>query len=245
MADGPHPTKPPPALRAYLLGPVAAAEVEALQRRLAFDVSEGGCPAVVVCEPAAGVSIGRDGSRAHVRLSPEQLRSRGWAVRWVARGGGAVLHLPGQVACYPVLPLESLDLTPADYVAALGAVAVDLFAGFGVRAAYVPGRPGVRVGGRRAAHLGVAVRDGVSLFGLVVNVAPDLEPFRDVSCDGDPAPMTSLQRECPLPVRPQAVRQRLLELVAGRFGFDRTAVFHHHPLFHPKQTRHALAPRSR
>ena len=47
-------------------------------------------------------------------------------------------------------------------------------------------RPGVRINGRRVAHVGVAVRDCVGCFGLVINADPDLELFRDVRCDGDP-----------------------------------------------------------
>ena len=98
----------------------------------------------------------------------------------------------------------------------------------------------MRVNGRRVAHVGVAVRDGVSSFGLVVNVNPDLAPFRDVRCDGDPLPMTSLQRESPLRVRVTGVRQRLVELIAARFGFDRVSVFHNHPAALPRPTRHAI-----
>jgi lipoyl(octanoyl) transferase len=75
---------------------------------------------------------------------------------------------------------------------------------------------------------------------MVVNVACDLEWFRAVECDGDPVRMTSLQRESPTPVRVPAVRQRLTELVARRFGFERLSVFHNHPSFLPRTPRHAF-----
>ena len=42
-------------------------------------------------------------------------------------------------------------------------------------------------------------------------------PFRDVRCDGETVPMTSLQREAAGRVRLTAVRQHLVELVAARF----------------------------
>jgi lipoate-protein ligase B len=163
----------------------------------------------------------------------------------VARGGGTVLHLPGQIACYPVLPLDALGLTPAGYVRTLMEIAAELCAGFGVAAEIDNDRPGVRVRGRRLASVGVGVRSRVTTFGLIVNATPDLEPFRDVDCDGDPAPMTSLLRESPAPVRAPAVRQRLLDLVAARFGFGRVSVFHQHPTLYPKPARHALAARHR
>jgi lipoate-protein ligase B len=150
-----------------------------------------------------------------------------------------MLHLPGQVACYPLLALDRLGLTPAGYVAELQAVVVELLCGYGIPGVPDPGRPGVRVGGRRVAHVGVAVRSWVSCFGVVLNVDPDLEPFHEIHCDGDPTPMTSVQRETPARARVSGVRQRLVELVADRFGFGRVSLFHTHPGVLPRPTRHA------
>lgn len=230
-----------PALAAYLLGSLGFDDLGALQRRLRYDVSgDRDTAAVVLCELEPGITVGREGSAAHIRPNAAALAARRWPVRWVARGGGAVLHQPGQVACFPVLPLDALNLTPGRYVSELEAVCLDLCRDYGLEAQRDPERPGVRAGGRRIAHVGVAVRDGVSSFGIVLNANPDLVPFRDVRCDGDPLPMTSLQRESPLRVRVPAVRQKLLELVATRFGFARVSVFHHHPAALPRATRHAL-----
>ncbi|MGL6097477.1 MAG: lipoyl(octanoyl) transferase LipB [Fimbriiglobus sp.] len=235
----------PRPLAVHLLGSVEIAAMEAGFRRLVYDVSGGGCPALILCEHPAGITVGRDGSRVHNRHTPEELEALRWPVRWLARGGGVMLHVPGQVACYPVLPLAEIGCSPAGYVTALVEIAMELCRSFGVPAEPDFDTPGVIVGRRRVASVGVAVRSGVTAFGMVVNATPDLKLFRDVDCDGHPAPMTSLQRECPTPVRPQAVRQRLVELVAARFGFDRVSVVSQPPLFQPKPTRHASASRSR
>jgi lipoyl(octanoyl) transferase len=95
------------------------------------------------------------------------------------------------------------------------------------------------------AHVGAAVHGGVTAFGLVLNVDPDLEPFRAVHCDGDPHPMTSVQRETPSRVRVPAVRQRLVEAVAARFGFARVSLFHTHPGLAPRPASHATATGTR
>jgi lipoyl(octanoyl) transferase len=232
-------------LSAYLLGTLEFDAFLAIQRRLVYDIAGNrGSAAIILCDHPPGITVGREGSRAHVRRNPEELHARGWPVRWVSRGGGVMLHLPGQVACYPFFPLDALGLMVAGYVEQLQAVALDLARSYDVPAEPDPERPGVRVNGRRVAHVGAAVRDNVSCFGLVVNADPDLEPFRDVKCDGDAAPMTSLARESPLRVRVSGVRQRLLELVAVRFGFDRVSVFHTHPGALPRPPRHAAAYRS-
>jgi lipoyl(octanoyl) transferase len=225
------------AVQAYLLGTLTFDATQALLHRLAYEVTgDPTCAAVILCDHPREITVGREGSRAHVRATR-------WPVRWVARGGGVVLHAPGQVACYPVLPLDRLRVTPAEYVAGLCTVVGDLLTGFGVKAD-VEGTT-VRVRGRRVAHVGVAVRNWVTSFGLVLNVAPDLELFRDIDSDGDAAPVTSLQRECPTRVRVPAVRQRLLELLARRFDLGRLSVFHHHPTFLPRTPVHALPARRR
>jgi lipoyl(octanoyl) transferase len=232
---------PPRPLAAYLLGGLEFGALVALQRRLVYDVAgDRDTAALVLCDHPTGITVGREGSAAHVRPNPDDLAARGWPVEWVARGGGTMLHLPGQVACYPILPLDALNITPGRYVTELQAVACDLCREFGVEAVPDPERPGARANGRRVAHVGVAVRNWVSSFGLVVNVNPDLAPFRDVRCDGDPLPMTSLARESGHRVRVTTARQRLVELIAARFGFDRVSIFHSHPAALPRPTRHAL-----
>jgi lipoyl(octanoyl) transferase len=233
------------ALCAYLLGTLEFDALLALQRRLVYEVGgDRSTAAVVVCDHPAGITVGREGSRSHIRPNPEDLNARGWPVRWVSRGGGVMLHVPGQVACYPILPLDGLGITVARYVDELQAVGVDLCREYGVAGTPDADHPGVRVNGRRVAHVGAAVRDNVTCFGLIVNADPDLALFRDIRCDCDPVPMTSLARESDLRVRVTGVRQRLVELVAARFGFDRVSVFHTLPGVMPRPTRHAAAPRS-
>lgn len=232
---------PPRPLSAYLLGGLPFDALLALQRRLVYDISgDRDSAALVLCDHPTGITVGREGSASHIRPNSDQLAARGWQTNWVARGGGAMLHVPGQVACYPIFALDALNLTVGRYVTELQALACDLCREFGVEATPEPDRPGVRANGRRVAHVGIAVRGNVTSFGLVVNATPDLAAFREVRCDADPLPMTSLSRESDHRVRVTTVRQRLLELIVKRFGFDRVSVFHTHPAALPRPTRHAI-----
>jgi lipoate-protein ligase B len=151
------------------------------------------------------------------------------------------LHLTGQVLCYPSLPLNRLGLTPGDYTRQLNAAVAEVVQEFGTHPQTDPERPGVWVAGRQIAQIGVAVRNWVTAFGVVVNVNPDLELFRAICCEGEPARMTSLLREATHPVRLSAVRQRLVERIAERIGFGRVSVFHHHPCLTPNTGSHAIA----
>ena len=249
----PRPDDPPPSARpgvvgrAYLLGTVPVAAADAHQRRLVYEVSgDPATAAVLVCDHPAGVTIGRDGSVADIRLSAAELTGRNWPVTWAARGGGVHVHAAGQVCCYGVLSLNSVGLTPAGFAGAWVDILVDLARSFGLSPARDAGSgrvpPGARLRGRRFAQLGIAVRRGVTSGGVIVNVGCDLDLFREVDADGDPRPMTSLQREGGAGIRVPAVRQRLLDLVAARFGFRRLSVFTTNPTFPPRTSRHAFQP---
>ncbi len=225
-------------LRVYLLGSLPYEEFLSFQRRLVYEV--GGEPelaSLVVCEHPPIVTIGRDGSRRHVRLSPEAMAGREWRLRYVARGGGTMLHVPGQVCAYPILPLASLRRTPGEYLRELQVATRDVVASYGVDVTVDSERPGLRVGERRIAHAGIAVRSEVTAFGLVVNVCPDLELFESIDCDGDPKSMTSLERESPRRVRLAGVRVELANAIAARFGYSRQTVLHSHNILHANAHR--------
>jgi lipoyl(octanoyl) transferase len=220
-----------PSLHAYLLGLVDFEAALRLQRQLVYYASdETAQAALILCEHPPVITVGRQGSHAHILYEPEELDTRHWPVRWVNRGGGCLLHLPGQLAIYPIFPLQKLGLGLRDYLDQLHRVVIATLADFSVTGERRPDRAGVWVGNRMVAGIGVAVRDWVSWYGAVLNVAPDLVPFRQVR-NGDPedGPMTSLARERRGPVRMAFVRQSLVEHITHEFGFGRTSVFFSHP----------------
>ena len=94
-------------LQVYLLGSIDFESALALQRRLIYQVAgERSGAALVLCEHPPLITVGRQGSRSHILCDSEELRARRWKVRWVNRGGGCLLHQPGQLAVYPILPLD-------------------------------------------------------------------------------------------------------------------------------------------
>jgi lipoyl(octanoyl) transferase len=179
--------------------------------------------------------VGRQGSRAHILYEPEELEHRRWPIRWVNRGGGCMLHLPGQLAIYPIVPLDRVGLTLADYLERMGLALQDLLAEFHLPTPAQANGAGVFVGSRMVAGFGVAVRDWISYFGAYLNVQPTLDLFRRIQTHsprlrgGLAEPMTSLERERRGPVRPSLVRERLLEHWQKRFEFARVTVFSEHP----------------
>lgn len=219
------------ALRVYLLGLVEFEAALNLQRILAYQAAgDRQSAALILCEHPPIITVGRDGSPAHIRCDREELRARQWPVRWVNRGGGVLLHLPGQLAIYPIVPLDWHGLGVAEYLERLHRVLTALLADFGVRATTRSGQPGVWSESRLIASVGVAVRDWVSYYGAFLNINPNLQPFRFVRTGPqEQEPMTSLERERRGPLRPSLVRERLLEHFTALFSFERTALFFQHP----------------
>jgi lipoyl(octanoyl) transferase len=196
-------------------------EAVRLQRGLIYRLSGGeGAASLLLCEHPPLVTVGRHGA-VPLGLLGGKPAAEAWPVRWVGRGGGAILHLPGQLAAYPVLPLWAMGLGVADYLRLLQGAVTDLLDDFAVRGETRAGEAGVWVGGRLIASVGVALRQGVTAFGVVLNVDPDLTQFRRLASDDA---FTSLARERRGPARPQLVRQRFLGHFAARFGFGRVEI---------------------
>ena len=136
-------------LQVYLLGSLAFDAAVRLPRTvMAYQLSSrdaGG--ALILCEHPPLVTVGRHGSPAHLRVGPEELAVRGWPLRWVSRSRvGIVLHLPGQLAVYPVLPLAGLGLDVPGYLGRLHQALVALLDEFGIRGETRPDQPGVSGG---------------------------------------------------------------------------------------------------
>src|SRR5436190_1900312 len=102
----------------HLLGTVDFEDCLSLQRRLAYDALSrpDGRIVVLICEHPPLITIGRSGSRADVRLTAAELADRQLEIRNISRGGGAVLHSPGQLAIYPIVPLTLHGWTIGDYL---------------------------------------------------------------------------------------------------------------------------------
>ena len=93
------------------------------------------------------------------------------------RGGQVTYHGPGQLMVYVLVDMQRGGYGIRSLVTRLEQSVVALLAGYGIEAAGRPDAPGVYVGPRKIASLGLRVRKACSYHGLALNVAMDLEPF--------------------------------------------------------------------
>ena len=80
----------------------------ALQQRLVEQSRDrdDGQVTLLLCEHPTLITVGRGGSPGDVAMQSNLVRSRQIEVRWVNRGGGCLMHCPGQLAIYPIVPLR-------------------------------------------------------------------------------------------------------------------------------------------
>jgi lipoyl(octanoyl) transferase len=104
----------------------------------------------------------------------------------IDRGGQVTYHGPGQLVAYPLLDLRRLNLGVRQLVDALERSIAGLAAMHGIAAAGRRDAPGVYVGQRKLASLGLRIRRGASFHGLALNVDVDLEPFARINPCGYP-----------------------------------------------------------
>ena len=113
---------------------------------------------------------------------PEHLLAPGdIPVVQIDRGGQVTYHGPGQLVVYPLLDLERIGLGVRTLVEGIERAIVGTLSQWGIEAFGRRDAPGVYVGARKVASVGLRIRRGCSYHGLALNVAMDLEPFRRIN----------------------------------------------------------------
>jgi lipoyl(octanoyl) transferase len=111
----------------------------------------------------------------------------------IDRGGQVTYHGPGQLVVYPLLDLARLGLGVRTLVEGIETAIVATVAQWGVEAYGKRDAPGVYVGERKIASIGLRIRRGRSYHGLALNVAMDLAPFARINpCGYEGLQMTQL-----------------------------------------------------
>ena len=172
-------------------------DVLALQESLRDRRREGEVPdTVLIVEHPPVITLGARTSANRLLVEAEELSRRGIAVVEIRRGGGATAHNPGQLVFYPILHLHGLGMDVGTYVRTLEAIGIDLLNRLGVASERRKGLPGLWVGARKIASVGVRVSRFVTCHGMAINVRNDLSLFDCmIPCGLDGVEMTSVQKE--------------------------------------------------
>lgn len=155
---------------------------------------------------------------------PEHLLGTGdIPVVQIDRGGQVTYHGPGQLVVYPLLDLGRAKLGVRALVQGIERAIIATVAEWGIEAYGRRDAPGVYVGPRKLASVGLRIRRGCSYHGLALNVAMDLEPFRRINpCGYAGLEMTQVS-ELGGPAELGAVADALAPRLLAELGFQQPA----------------------
>jgi lipoyl(octanoyl) transferase len=221
-------------LDVFLLGVLDLDSSKELQERLRREIagrtdSHG---AILVCEHPPSVTIGREGSFADVLVEREELVSRRMDVRWLNRGGGTIVHVPGQLAVYIVAPLDRLEIGLLEFRTALETSLIATAADLKVPAERALSTPGALCRCGQFAFIGASVRDWVSHGGMHVNVSVPQEALDLIRWTRSDVRITSLAAQRTRPTAISTVRESLIRNLATSLGYEDYHVYSGHPLLH-------------
>lgn len=140
-------------------------------------------------------TIGRRRGMENLTVSTDFLKKENISVVQIERGGDITFHGPGQIICYPIVRLRSMDLTVVDFVTALEEVMIQTVADWGIGAVRNQMNRGIWIGDCKLGSIGIAVRRGVSFHGFALNVNTALKPFDWINpCGLAGVKMTSMKQ---------------------------------------------------
>ena len=165
-------------IRHLPLGQADYGETLALQRalhtrRCADEIDD----LVISVEHHPVFTIGRSGSRKNILVSKDALQEQGIEVFDGERGGDITYHGPGQLVVYPILDLRGFGKDIHRFVWSLEEAIIRTLEKTDIRGERRDGFPGVWVGERKIAAVGVYVKNWVTYHGLAFNVDVNQDHF--------------------------------------------------------------------
>jgi len=174
---------------------------------------------VLIVEHPAVITLGARQSSNKFLVNREDLTQKHIDVVDVRRGGGTTAHNPGQLVFYPILNLQKTGLGINEYIRELEAIGTELLEQLDVHSTRRKGAPGLWLGERKIASVGVRVSRHITYHGMAINIQNDLSIFDFiVPCGLDNVEMTSVLKETGKHHSMNQIKQKLAELLTEHFS---------------------------
>lgn len=221
-----------------LLGVVDLPSVLALQKLMIHEVRQQSRTnaAVLICEHPPAVTVGEGAGIMELPECRRDLESRLISVHRVRRDGHVILHQPGQIAAYVVISLTECRMTESQYRLNLQDAIVETCREVQVVARADPedltavhGRHGI------IAEIAVHIENGITGFGVFLNVCPRLDEARSVGRGLLGQKISSLDAERVRPTPMPQVRAALIRNLCEKLGYPDYHLHTGHPFLKRKQ----------
>ncbi len=190
--------------------PMLETQLDLVEKRIAGTIEN----TILLLEHKPTITLGANKSKNILLQTTEKLAEENLDIINIRRGGGATAHNPGQLVMYPIISLTSLDLGISDYIRQLEGIGIELLETLSISAERSKGQPGLWIGERKIASLGVKVKRRIAYHGIAINLSNDLGIFNNiVPCGIENVCMTSVQNETSPAVDIERVKQTLADIV--------------------------------
>jgi len=174
---------------------------------------------VLIVEHPAVITLGARQSSNKLLVNREDLAQKHIDVVDVRRGGGTTAHNPGQLVFYPILNLQKTGLGINEYIRELEAIGAELLKQLDVHSTRRKGAPGLWIGERKIASIGVRVSRSITYHGMAINIQNDLSIFDFiVPCGLDNVEMTSVLKETGKHHSMNQIKRKLAERLIEHFS---------------------------
>jgi lipoate-protein ligase B len=151
---------------------------------------------IIIVEHPAVITLGARQSLNRLLVSREKLAQNNIDIVQIRRGGGVTAHNPGQLVFYPVMNLQKSGLGISEYIRELETIGMELLNELGVESENRKGFPGLWIGKRKIASIGVRVSKFITYHGMAINIQNDLSIFDFIKpCGLENIEMTSVLKE--------------------------------------------------
>ena len=227
-------------LAVWLAGQIDYDAYILMAEKLAWEISEsrGRLPTLILYELKPIITVGRSGSRVDINLTDEELQAHHLGVRYVGRGGGAVLHGPGQIGISLFVTMQDLGFDAYDVGGLLDCFELSVESALRqVRCAAVRDSSHAGIFGRTGllASVGLAIRRGVIWHGGFLNVQRNTLPVHRVQTSPLASSqvmrtMSCMEADVQRRIRLQDVRSALVHSIVDSFGFPQPHIHSGFPL---------------
>ena len=184
---------------------------------------------LLLCEHNHVFTLGKNGERKNLLISDPVMKEKEISFFQIDRGGDITYHGPGQLTVYPIFDLESIHVSPKEFVFGIESVIIRAISHYGLEGSRIENAAGVWIDSqhpgkaRKIAAVGLRIHRKVSMHGLALNINTDLDYFQMIiPCGISNKGVTSIQKELGHPVDSQEVKQLLIKEFETVFGMKLT-----------------------
>ena len=177
--------------------------------------------ALILCQHYPVITLGMQGKKENIRVSPNELKDNGINVYEIERGGDVTYHGPGQLIAYPIFNLSYLKKDIHLFLRQLEDVVINFLWDWGIKGLRYCGLTGVWVGKQKITSIGIAIKSWITFHGLSINIKKDdLANFALVKPCGMAIEMTSLETVLGRNIGIDEIKENLIDKFRGVFSLS-------------------------